>query len=269
MSVVHPKVFLLVGTSRESISASLFEKACTQLGLTFIFIPYAHGNAPDVHGDIIYLRDPFNMGENATDERFVSSLISANPAARYVDNLTSYRDLFFEDKLVQYEIFSDLMPLTEVLTKDDYDNSRYDSSRYVVKERLNAGGKGVFFGSGFSFQDDTYLLQEKLDIQDDYRVICVGKKVLPVALKRAAKRDNESVSKTTGTYPLTKVDIEFALSVLEKVPNHDLVGLDIAMAQGRHHLIEVNRSPQIRIFQNRTGIDVAKMIIERKLALEM
>lgn len=264
---MHQKTLVLVGTSRESVSLPVFQAACEALQVRLEFLPYARGEAPRLHGDIIYFRDPFNMGANATDSQFVASLAANNPDAVYVDDLQMYDDLFFEDKLVQYGYFSSVMPATSVLTQERYESGDYDSGKYLVKERLNAGGKGVFFGKGFAFQEDTFLLQEKINIEYDYRIICLNHKIMPYGLKRIAKHDNDSVSKTVDVYELTEADIDFANKVLELAPSYDLLGLDVAIDGDRHYLIEANRSPQIKIFQARTGIDIAKELIVSKLDL--
>jgi len=261
------KTLLLVGTSREEISLPAFQAACEALQIRLEFSLYAKGEAPKLYGDIIYFRDPFNMGANATDSKFISSLVADNPNAVYVDNLKAYGDLFFEDKLMQYNYFSDVMPVTSLLTPKSYDAGSYDSDKYIIKERLNAGGKGVFFNKGFDFQEDIFLLQEKINIEYDYRIICLNKKIMPYALKRTAKRDNDSVSKTVGVHELTELDMNFANKILELAPSFDLIGLDVAVADGRHCLIEANRSPQIKIFQARTGIDVIGELLASKLDL--
>ena len=90
---------------------------------------------------------------------------------------------------------------------------------------------------------------------------------MPYALKRTAKRDNDSVSKTVGVHELTELDMNFANKILELAPSFDLIGLDVAVADGRHCLIEANRSPQIKIFQARTGIDVIGELLASKLDL--
>lgn len=111
-----------------------------------------------------------------------------------------------------------------------------------------------------------YLVQEYIQNDGDYRVFCVGYKVLG-GFKRAAKQEklvmNKSVGKSTSLSELPADVVEEA-EMAARATGVEVAGIDLVkdLKTGRVVVIEVNEAPQYKVFEKRTGVNAVKAILE-------
>ncbi len=112
-------------------------------------------------------------------------------------------------------------------------------------------------------QDVDYLFQEYLPIQSDYRIFVVGGKVIGGIQRHVSKNDfrtNASVGAKVTKIKVTPLMRSMAIQATALF-GYDVAGVDIAIANGKHYVFEVNRSPQWQAFKKITGINPAEHII--------
>jgi ribosomal protein S6--L-glutamate ligase len=111
---------------------------------------------------------------------------------------------------------------------------------------------------------EMFLIQEYLKINGDVRVFVVGNQVLG-AIKRFIVegdfRSNASLGAEAEEFPLDDEIKEIALKST-KAMNYEIAGVDLANANGKWYVIEVNSTPQWQKFKEITKINPAEEIIE-------
>ena len=118
---------------------------------------------------------PFNFPINQVNRDFLESLIefSISKNKILIDNLKSVDDFYFEDKWLQYNLFSDVMPRTYLLS--DVDISRLDEN-YVIKKRFSSKAQGIFLtvNNVILSKKDDYIIQERIKkYAKEYRVYII------------------------------------------------------------------------------------------------
>jgi len=111
-----------------------------------------------------------------------------------------------------------------------------------------------------------FLVQEYLENDGDFRVMTVGYKCIG-GFKRQPKTEklvlNQSEGKSIG---LAVVPPEVAETAerAAKVLGVEVAGTDLVRSKndGKVYIIEVNEAPQFKVFEKRTGVNVAKAILE-------
>ena len=112
-----------------------------------------------------------------------------------------------------------------------------------------------------SYQSRERLMIQKY-IDNDYylRLIVVGGGVIG-AIKRNKSMDGGQKIRSEKYQP-TKEQVELAVKGAQAL-NLDIAGIDMMIdKKGNHYILEVNRSPQYRIFMEKTGINLPEKIIE-------
>jgi ribosomal protein S6--L-glutamate ligase len=110
-----------------------------------------------------------------------------------------------------------------------------------------------------------YLVQEYIENDGDYRVFCVGYKVVG-GFKRAPKEEklvmNKSVGKSTSIDELPAEIIREA-ELSARATGVEVAGIDLVMNKhtGEVVVIEVNEAPQFKVFEKRTGMNAVKEIL--------
>ncbi len=255
---------LLIITTKEDRTEELFIHDKLKIDISY----YSSESLSDVKSrtgyDFVYFRDPFNTGEYNLEE--ISELIDIirknNPRAYYFDDASSIEDMLIEDKWIQAELFGSLMPHTELV--DDFSKIYFD--KQFVKKRISSRARGIVFSSDefeeFAEPND-YIVQEKLNIIEEYRVIAVRGILLEEMVRKSSKTATQKVV-ITGEISLTKDIRQFANRVIAKTPNLDLIGLDIVrLVGGGLRLIEINRSPQFISFTKFTGKNPFKILVSK------
>jgi RimK family alpha-L-glutamate ligase len=141
----------------------------------------------------------------------------------------------------------------------------------VAKVLDSSMGRGVEkinnLNEALSFADSTsedFLLQEYFEINYDTRVLVVGGKVLGGFNRFKVNSDNFLTTARGGKREVTLLSPEQIESAIEstKLQGLEISGVDMFIANNQIYIIEVNASPQFRVFEKITGVNVAQQIIE-------
>lgn len=208
----------------------------------------------------LYLRDPFNdvKASVTTIKNITQKILSRFKDAYKVDGISSYDDLLFEDKWRQYQLFSRFMPKTELL--DSLDG--VDFTKQLIKKRISCRSRDIIFDKE-SFpktaKPDDYIVQDKINIEQEYRVYMVGDKIVePIAIK-SHKTPNQTV-KIIGLESSIKPGIGWICRYVYQKTKFGFVGLDIAKTQNGHFLLEANRSCQFKSYFRISSINLAQTV---------
>lgn len=122
----------------------------------------------------------------------------------------------------------------------------------------------------FKFNVSDYLAQQYFPIDNDFRVLIVGNRV--VGGFQRFINEGQYKSNIRGT-KAKKIDVdeemkEVAIKATEAM-NYELAGVDLFQHDGKFYVIEVNVSPQWEKFKFVTGIDPASDIIEYAVAKQL
>lgn len=262
--------YLLLVTTQSDTSAPLFMSKDTARSITSITAYYDQDHLSleavikDRTFDFVYFRDPFN-GANYNIEAIdaiIKTVLTMQPHARYVDQAKTLDDMLFEDKLIQYKIFEDFMPRTELLLN----KSQFETGKNIIKKRISARARDIAFEFNTKYLGGDYIVQPLLDIRQEYRVYCMSGAVIAEATTRSSKTPDTKV-KIQAEIRLPVAVMDFAEKISGQLAKYDLVGLDIVVTKdGQLFLIEANRSCQFMAFARLTGINLAKKLAENLVA---
>lgn len=113
-------------------------------------------------------------------------------------------------------------------------------------------------------KDDLVLLQEYLHNQGDIRVIVYRGAVLAAVTRRSADGFLNNVSQGGQATPAHITNEERRLAIrATKVLGLDLGGVDIIRTNNGPRLLEVNKAPDICMFNAAAGFDIASKIAEK------
>lgn len=115
-------------------------------------------------------------------------------------------------------------------------------------------------------EKSSFLIQEYIKNDGDYRLFLIGYQVLG-GFKRQKKEEKLVLSRSLGaSQKLEKIPPEIIVLAQKaaKTLKVEICAIDLVIDQrtGKPVIIEVNEAPQFRIFEKRTGLDVAKKIVE-------
>jgi len=141
----------------------------------------------------------------------------------------------------------------------------------VAKELGSSLGRGVKKINSYKelneFAEKTggmFIVQEFFDIAYDTRVLVVGDKVLG-GFNRYKKEGEELLTTKPGgkreRAELSKRQIEAAREVTNR-KGLMIAGIDMCYIGDEVYILEVNASPQFRVFESITGVNVASEIID-------
>ena len=213
--------------------------------------------------DFIYLRDPFNEGQYSLEmiEKSVRLIAEAQPQARFIDQAKTIEDLLFEDKFAQYQLLQGFMPETELLREP----SQFEPGKNIIKKRISARARDIAFAYDPTYANGDYIVQLLLSIQTEYRVYSIGGEVIKKGSVKSSKQTDTKV-KVIAVVDIPENVRIFANSIIKRMPQIDLVGFDIAeTTEGALMLIEANRSCQFSTFTKLSGINLAKILVDKLL----
>lgn len=261
-SVPKPATLLLVTTHKDS-SARLFRDTDVETTIlkydadavdlqTILTQPY----------DFVYFRDPFNDPslELSRTKSLIEQIAHAHEGAYFIDSVSGYDDMLFEDKWHQYQRFSHLMPETTLLSSF----KQVGDDAFFVKKRISSRSKGILFSPedakpGTAPED--YIVQPRLDIEVEYRVFVIGGElILPMATKR-----NKTEAQATRVTGLEHACVDQIHEICQQVyaeMGYDFLGLDIAKVHDAYILLEVNRSPQCVGYLRAGGPDLGNALCD-------
>lgn len=262
------KKALLIVTTYEDLSLPLFfsHKITNKYNIKILLFHETLHNFLDTfkHScffDLIYVRDPFNGIEVQNLLKKLIVLLDNIKAKSYIDNLLSPEDVFIEDKWKQYEIFYEFMPKSLIFTKD----MPYDLDRQIIKKRVSSRGRGIVIDPKKITEPSKYLIQEKLNIKNEYRIFAIKGKTVKTIVGKQFVYDQQLNKVRVIIQPALQISHK-ALKFVESLNNKhklDFVGYDIAeLKNGNFKLIEVNRSPQFIVFYKKTGINLAEKLFD-------
>ena len=106
------------------------------------------------------------------------------------------------------------------------------------------------------------LLQEYVEVKDEYRVILIEGVCLGLC-KKIKKSDTIAANAALGSVFVKDDDREILDFTVKHASKKGILGIDIIRDHsGRLYFLESNRSPQWKEFQKASGINVAKAIVE-------
>jgi hypothetical protein len=207
--------------------------------------------------DVIYVRDPFNTGIFSLDAiaTKLSSVKESQPNARYVDHVNDLEGVLIEDKWRQYQLLSDFMSPTKLAT-----GGAFIEGKHIAKKRISARSKDILFSIDAPLGDD-WIIQDRLAIQEELRIYSINGKVLEKATQKSSKAIGQKV-KVTGIRQLTDKELSFASEIAAKLPQLHFIGLDVAVTSQGLRLIEVNRSPQFKRYNELSGENIVNGLLQ-------
>ncbi|MDY6770097.1 MAG: ATP-grasp domain-containing protein [Candidatus Nanohaloarchaea archaeon] len=114
--------------------------------------------------------------------------------------------------------------------------------------------------------DFPVLLQEYIDIDEEYRVLVVGDEVLGTVVKEAADDDTAARNYAQGAefHAVDRPDIEAAAVDIARLTGIEVAGVDIVQdASGDYYELECNRCPQFEGFAGaHPDVDVPARIVD-------
>jgi len=161
---------------------------------------------------------------------------------------------------------------TDIFSRIEQIPQDYFQVRKVIKRVDGAVGNAVWMVQTFD-EARNIIEREKIGnliFEDlypggtDYRLLVLGDVCLG-GMKRTAKenefRSNFSLGGSVQPVAVSEEMKELALRAA-KVMNLEYAGVDLFPVDGKPRVLEVNRSPQFRGFEQATGVNVAKKIVE-------
>lgn len=256
---------LLIITTESDISEPLFYTPQTRDLATCTTIQYKDSltdidSALKNNPSYIYLRDPFTgVASEKQIQKAVNYVLKNRKKSAFIDNISSFQDILFEDKFNQYQTFQDLMPETYILSEYNQE----EEGIWIIKKRISSRARDVHFTRKRVAQAEyeNYIVQRIIPVNKEYRIIGVGDVLLDQVLVKTPKTPTSKV-KVVGHEHLSHDLKEFALECMNRL-NYDLFGLDIVQStNGTYHLLEVNRSPQFSSYYAQVGINPAESLLK-------
>jgi glutathione synthase/RimK-type ligase-like ATP-grasp enzyme len=119
-----------------------------------------------------------------------------------------------------------------------------------------------YFGTE-EYLPDPFFCQDFVEFRKEYRVMVVDGRAISIVEKVKAPGQTAANAAQGSRFVAAEAPGLVEL-VVRNVSPEGILGVDVAVdAQDRVHLIETNRAPQWEVFEQATGINVAKIIIER------
>jgi glutathione synthase/RimK-type ligase-like ATP-grasp enzyme len=214
--------------------------------------------------DIVYIRDPFNTAHLTLEsiKPRVELMKTSHPGAYFVDHVDDIEGVLIEDKWHQYERWGAWMPKTYLGGR-----AMGTEGPVIAKKRISARSRDIVFDVRPAELSSDWIVQERLVIDDELRVYLLFGQPVTLASRRRPKQPYQA-TKVTGLHPLSDEETVFVQEIASSMSGFDLVGLDIAVTPDGLRLIEVNRSPQFRRYNELDGSNLVAdfwLAIRRRL----
>lgn len=208
--------------------------------------------------DYIYVRDPFNhIFEEDNVSKKMGYILEYKKNAYMIDNISKIEDIYFEDKWIQYWDFSEFMPKTQLLNKNNYIKNT------IIKKRISSRAKWIYFDLKDLPKDylsEDYVIQDMKKVDKEYRIYALFWKVLRNAAARTPKTINSKV-KIIWVEELNEWIYDFSQNIIDHC-KYDCVWLDIIQSWEKYYLLEINRSPLFNWYFNSSNINLTENLIE-------
>ncbi len=183
------------------------------------------------------------------------------PKSTYVDGLDD-----LEKELAKWEF-----PLIIKLSQ----GGRHGMGTFLLKEfgdletlrdKLNSRREKAVVEGKLVGSQRGFLIQEYIKNDGDFRVMTVGYKCIG-GFKRQMKEEKLVLNRSVGnSMPITEMplDVSETAETAAKVLGVEVAGTDLVRdaGTGEIYIVEVNEAPQFKIFEKRTKVNVAKLILE-------
>lgn len=205
------------------------------------------------------------------------ALINYYPKSIPVMNRETYISWIRLNKLEQhYDMVRSRIPVVPSVSFSSEEVIDWDKLEFplIAKTSFGSSGQGVF---KIENKDElltkvkekgisNYLFQKMLTTRQDYRVIVIGGKALPRAMKKTAQEGEFLTNFARGGavqgVPLNSQMRDLAERTAE-VFKADYAGIDIMYdSDGNPYVLEINRGAQFQGFEQSTGINVAREIVQ-------
>lgn len=219
---------------------------------------YEDEKSPE-QSDVVYFRDPFNSPEYIPEESKLNKIIEYYENSKSIDNIRSFSDMkTIEDKYHQYLIFGSLMPKTWLPSENTF-----IEGENLAKPRISQRAKNILFTFDDKELDDSWIIQEILNIKEEIRVYVAEGKIIDTVSIKSSKQTGKV--KVLDTRKITPSEKDFVKLAVKKVENLDFIGFDVAILEdGDMKIIEANRSPQFMRYFELTQKNIVKNFCAEK-----
>jgi glutathione synthase/RimK-type ligase-like ATP-grasp enzyme len=133
-------------------------------------------------------------------------------------------------------------------------------------ENYQAGLESIdrYFGPN-EYLTDPFFFQDFIPFVKEYRVLVIDGQAIGIAEKIKAANSVVANAAQGGTFVAAEAQ-DIVDEVLLNVSDEGMIGVDVAVdIDGRVHIIETNRAPQWQAFEKATGLNVARILVDRAL----
>lgn len=181
------------------------------------------------------------------------------------------------NKLEQhYHLVKNGLPVVPSLTFSSEDAIDWNLIKFpiIAKTSFGSSGRGVFkINSKQEFlsiskerEINNLLFQKFLPTRQDYRVITIGDRALPLAMKKTAPKGEFLTNFARGGIVEGVETTNELKDLAEKTASAfkaDYAGIDIMYDKdGKPYVLEINRGAQFKGFEQATGINVAQELVK-------
>lgn len=215
--------------------------------------------------DVLYIRDPYlKQSAEYLPEIIKLAKKFKNEGKKVVDLVIAEGSLG-EGKLSDYIKLKNsgiLIPETQELT-----NSQNLQFPVILKWNYGLKGKNVFFVKDIfgikrvleKYPQNEIMVQEFIPAEFEYKVITIGYKALPVVLKfgispKTFRPDFNNFEVLNSGQAKIVADLGQRAA---RVLGRELSKIDILESLGKYYVLEANRFPGLKSFENLTGFNVA------------
>ncbi|MEA2056303.1 MAG: hypothetical protein U9O78_01110 [Patescibacteria group bacterium] len=135
--------------------------------------------------------------------------------------------------------------------------------QYVAKKPRSSRSKGVYIDLDNKKVYKGCMFQKKIDIDKEMRIIYCNDQVLEKGVYKRSKKTDQTRVKVQEAFSLDEKLIRYTQAIMSKYKkslnfsSKNLFGLDIALdKKGDLFLIEINRSPIVQTYYDKTKINV-------------
>jgi len=117
------------------------------------------------------------------------------------------------------------------------------------------------------YPDSELILQEYIPAEEDYRVLTIGFKAVPVFVSRRPRpgdfRTNFALEGEGAPHPVNEMpDLVPLAEKASRLLKREFSGVDIRFKNNKPVILEVNRRPGFDGFELATGLNIAQMILQ-------
>lgn len=261
--------FLLVHTLKDKIFPFFVSSQVKEL-VDMHFVLYEESNEylqkfmQEHTFDYIYLHSTIHA-DLTMDERFqkFEVILNNKKNAYIIDSISKPDHVLLDDKWSQYQRYSEFMPPTFRPTTLD----QIDFNKHFVKKSFSGRSLGVAFSKNDIDNINEYIVQDKLDIEKEYRIYTIQDEIVEPILVRQSKTHNQK-TRVVNAISLTPQLKEYVQQIMSNYEQpYDLMGLDIVeTADNKLYLLELNPNALITAHYRLTNVNLAAVLIKKLLS---